>query len=74
LNTSYDISRGQEALTPPEIHILKEGAFRTISERKAEKNGQLAHQKLLHIIQPENLEKLIDEDMILFSHVPEEEE
>ena len=74
LNTSYDISRGQEALTPPEIHILKEGAFRKISERKAETSGQLAHSKLLHIVQPESLDELIDDDMILFSHYPDEED
>lgn len=72
LNTSYDILRGQETLTPPEIHILKKGAFREISERKAAKQGQTAHSKILHIIQPENLEKLIGEEMILFSYIPDE--
>ena len=74
LNTSYDVSRGQASLTPPEIHLLKEGAFRVISERKAERSGQLAHSKVLHIVQPEDLEEYIDENMIEYSHVPEESE
>lgn len=72
VNSTYDLARGQ-SLIQPEIHFLKEGAFQAISERKAEKSGQLAHSKVLHIVQPKDLEKYIEEDMIEYSHVPEEE-
>ncbi|MBN1328678.1 MAG: GH3 auxin-responsive promoter family protein [Candidatus Heimdallarchaeota archaeon] len=74
LNTCYHISRGLKALTPPEIHFLKSGAFRIISEKKAENTGQLEHNKILHIIQPENLDKLIDDEMVLFSYVPDKDQ
>ena len=73
LNTCYDISRGLEALTQPEIHILKKGSFRKLSEQRANETGRLEHTKLLHIIQPEKLKKIIDEKMILYSYAPNEE-
>ncbi|NHJ05679.1 MAG: hypothetical protein EAX90_12715 [Candidatus Heimdallarchaeota archaeon] len=73
LNTCYDISRGLEALSQPEIHLLKKGSFRKITERKAEKTDRIEHTKILHIIQPEKLKKIIDEEMIFYSYVPNEE-
>ncbi|MEA2071704.1 MAG: GH3 auxin-responsive promoter family protein [Asgard group archaeon] len=70
MNTSYHISREQQALTIPEIHILKKGAFRKISERKAEENNQLEHLKILHIIPPERLDSILDDDWISYSFTP----
>ena len=72
MNTCYDISRGLEALSHPEIHLLKKGTFRKIAEEKAEETGRLEHTKLLHIVQPEKLKKIIDEEMILYSYIPSE--
>ncbi|MHA1307887.1 MAG: GH3 family domain-containing protein [Candidatus Heimdallarchaeota archaeon] len=72
-NSCYDVSRLQMAIESPEIHILKKGTFKQISEENAKEKGNAAQTKLLHIVQPEKIKKIIEEEMIEYSYAPKEE-